>query len=349
MPTPDLLLLTDQGLYCPQGGFYIDPWVPVERAVITHAHSDHARPGCRHYLAALRAEAVLRLRLGQEADIQTVPYGEPISVNWVRVALFPAGHILGSAQVRLELDGQVWVVSGDYKRDADATAEPFEPVPCHAFVTESTFGLPVYRWPQAADVFAGLNAWWRNNGESGRASLVFGYALGKAQRLLAGLDPTIGPVYTHGVVEKVNAAYRAAGVRLPATVYAGSVGRGHDWAGALVLAPPSAHGTPWARKFGPASTALASGWMRIRGARRRRAVDRGFVLSDHADWPGLVEAVRATGASRIWVTHGYAAVFARWLLEQGFDARALATRFEGERDEVGDEPAAEPTGKEVNP
>ncbi len=336
-----LLQLTENGLYCAAGDFHIDPWQPVDRAVVTHAHSDHARWGCAHYLTTRAGEPVLRARLGPDADIRAVGYGETVTLNGVQVALHPAGHILGSAQVRMEHRGEVWVVSGDYKVEADATCAPFEPVRCHTFVTESTFGLPIYRWAAEAAVFAEVNAWWRANREEGRASLLFAYALGKAQRLVAGLDAGIGPIFTHGAVEKLNAAYRAAGVRLPETRHAGSVPRGTSWDGALVVAPPSAHGTAWARKFGAASTGFASGWMQVRGTRRRQAVDRGFVLSDHADWPGLLGAIRATGAGRVWVTHGYTAVLVRWLQEHGLDAEAVPTRFEGERGDAADEVPAE--------
>lgn len=334
MSHPDLLQLTDRGLFCPAGEFFIDPWQPVDRAVITHAHSDHARGGSRHYLTTRAGERVLRLRLGEAPSIQAVDYGETVNLNGSRVSLHPAGHILGSAQVRVEAGGEVWVVSGDYKVEPDPTCVPFEPVRCHTFVTESTFGLPIYRWPTQADVLADVHAWWRANQAAGRPSLLFGYALGKAQRLLAGLAPDAGPIFTHGAVEKVNVAYRAGGVALPETTHASAVVPVGPWDRALILAPPSAHGTPWTRKFGAASTGFASGWMQIRGARRRRAVDRGFVLSDHADWPGLLGAITATGAERVLVTHGYSAVLARWLAEYGLDARTVQTRFEGERDDA---------------
>ena len=324
-----LLTPTDDGLFCPAGDFHIDPWRPVPRAIVTHAHSDHCRTGCNHYLAAAAGETVLRARLGPDAHIHFLPYGEPVAINGVRVSLHPAGHILGSAQVRLEHRGEVWVVSGDYKTAPDPTCAPFEPVRCHTFVTESTFGLPIYRWPDPAAVAAGVNGWWRANAEAGRASLLYGYALGKAQRLLALVDPAIGPIYLHGAVDKLTAAYRAAGVALPETKYAAAE-RGFDWSGALVVAPPSAHQTPWTRKFGAASTGFASGWMTIRGTRRRKAVDRGFVLSDHADWPGLLSAIEATGAERVGVTHGYTAVLVRWLRERGREAWMVPTRYEGE-------------------
>jgi putative mRNA 3-end processing factor len=326
-----LITLSERGFYCPAGDFYIDPWQPVERAVITHAHSDHARWGSRAYLTAREGEGVLRTRMGPDATIQSVPYGEVVRINGVEVSLHPAGHILGSAQVRVAHRGEVWCLSGDYKTGGDdPTCAAFEPVRCHSFVSEATFALPIYRWAPQADVFAQINAWWRANQAAGRASLLLGYALGKAQRLLAGLDASIGPILCHGAVERLNRDYRAAGIPLPPTGYSGEVGRGFDWGKALIVAPPSAHGTPWARRFGEVSAGFASGWMRIRGARRRRAVDRGFVLSDHADWPGLLDAIRATGAEQVWVTHGYTAVLARHLQELGLAAQAVPTRFEGE-------------------
>ncbi|HET9985183.1 MAG TPA: ligase-associated DNA damage response exonuclease [Longimicrobiales bacterium] len=335
-----LLRLTDRGLYCEAGDFHIDPWRPVDRAVITHAHGDHARWGSHAYLGSAEGERVLRTRLGAGARIRTLPFGEAIDVRGVRVSLHPAGHILGSAQVRVEHAGEVWVVSGDYKTEPDPTCTPFEPVRCHTFVTESTFGLPIYRWASQAETFAEIRAWWRANREEGRASVLFGYALGKAQRLLAGLlDADTGPIYAHGAVLRLNRDYVESGVRLPPTSYVGSMPPGHDWGGALVVAPPSAAGSPWVRRFGAASTAFASGWMRIRGMRRRRAVDHGFALSDHVDWPALLEAIDATGADRIWVTHGYREPVVRWLREHGRDAHAVASGWEaGEDGEAGEPP-----------
>ncbi|MFL5245415.1 MAG: ligase-associated DNA damage response exonuclease [Gemmataceae bacterium] len=332
-----LLQLTDQGLYCPAGDFHIDPWQPVPRAVITHAHADHARWGSDRYLTSQEGKNVLQTRLGPGANIDTIPYGEAIDISGVRLSLHPAGHILGSAQVRLELHGEVWVVSGDYRVEADRTCAPFDLQRCHTFVTESTFGLPIFRWSKSDQVFADINAWWRTNKEEGKASLLCGYALGKAQRLLAGVDCGIGPIFTHGAVEKMVADYRATGIELPKTTYVAEAPQDTEWAGALAIAPPSAHGTPWARRFAPVSTAFASGWMRIRGTRRRRAVDRGFVLSDHVDWPGLLASIQATGAERVWVTHGYVAAVVRRLQELGLDAAAVPTRFEGERDEAAEE------------
>lgn len=351
-----LLELTDAGLYCPAGQFHIDPWRPVDRAVVTHAHADHLRWGSKHYLVTKAGETVTRTRLGPNSAIQTAEYGESVSVNGVSVSFHPAGHLLGSGQVRVEHRGEVWVVSGDYKTAPDPTCAPFEPVRCHLFVTESTFGLPIYRWETPEAIFAGVNSWWRANAAAGKCSIVYGYALGKAQRILASVDPSVGPIYTHGATEKLVRAYRHAGVPLPETkLVPEAVGgrkrsAGGGWAGALVLAPPSAHGSAWSRKFAPSSAGIASGWMRIRGTRRRKAVDRGFVISDHADWPGLLSSVKATGAERVWVTHGYTAVLVRYLRELGLDAEVINTRFEGEAggepDEEGVElPAAESNGE----
>jgi putative mRNA 3-end processing factor len=315
----------------------------VDRAVVTHAHSDHAHPGSRAYLAARPGEALLRARVGDDAAIQPLDYGESVSLNGVRLSFHPAGHILGSAQVRMEHGGEVWVVSGDYKLEPDPTCAPFRPVACNTFITESTFGLPIYRWPREGDVFESIANWWAANQQAGKASMLFAYSLGKAQRVLAGIDRTVGPIYTHGAVENFCRLYRLAGIALAPTTHAAAAPAATDWSRALILAPPSANGSPWMRRFGPLSTAFVSGWMRIRGARRRRSLDRGFVLSDHADWPGLMSAVRETGASRVWVTHGYRAPVAEWLRQQGLDAQAVDTRFESEQDETGaDSSEAEP-------
>jgi putative mRNA 3-end processing factor len=342
---PDLVVARPEGLYCPPGDFYIDPWRPVDRAVITHAHADHARPGHEHYLASHDSAGVLRARLGDDIVLQSAAFGETIEHDGVRISLHPAGHVLGSAQVRLEHEGRVWVVSGDYwlsghDGERNATCAAFEPLRCDCFVTESTFGLPVYRWARQEEVFADINAWWRRNAEAGRASLLMGYSFGKAQRLLAGVDAGIGPIVVHGAVAVVNAAYRAAGVALPATHRAGELDKA-SLARALVVAPPSVSGSPWLRRFGNYSNAFASGWMQLRGARRRGSLDRGFVLSDHADWPGLQRAIRATGAERVIVTHGYEAVMVRWLCEQGLEASSFQTEYGDERIEAADDLAVE--------
>ncbi len=325
-----LLELTPAGLYCPAGDFFIDPWQPVPRAVVTHAHGDHLRPGSAAYLVAEPGLALARARLPNDATVRGVPYGEAHRLNGVRVSLHPAGHVLGSAQVRIEHRGEVWAVSGDYKLEPDPTCAAFEPIRCHGFVTECTFGLPVYRWAPEQEVFADLNAWWRQNQERGRATMLLGYALGKAQRILAGLDPSIGPICTHGAMDRLTTLYREAGVTLAPTAAVSAFPARHDWSRSLILAPPGSEVTPWARRFGDAATGFVSGWMQIRGIRRRQALDRGFALSDHADWPGLLEAIAATGATTIWATHGFTAPLVRYLSEQGLEARALTTRFEGE-------------------
>jgi len=333
--------VTERGLHCAAGGFYVDPWLPVDAAVITHAHGDHARWGSRRYLGSREGERVLRTRLGAGASLRSVEFGEAVDIGGVRVSLHPAGHILGSAQVRVEHRGEVWVVSGDYKTEPDPTCTAFEPVRCHTFVTESTFGLPIYRWAPQAESFAAIDAWWRANQAAERASIVYAYALGKAQRVLAGVDAGIGPIFEHGAVARLSADYRATGIALPPTEYAGAPPRGYDWSRALIVAPPSAHGTPWMRRFGAVSTAFASGWMRVRGQRRRRSVDRGFVVSDHVDWPALLAAIEATGAERVWVTHGYREPVVRWLRGRGIEAKAVASRWEGEDDSADVEIAPE--------
>lgn len=323
-----LLTKTERGLYCGQGKFYVDPWEPVEVAVITHAHSDHARPGSRLYLAEVSGAALLQERLGPEHQVETLRYGQSMSRDGVSISLHPAGHILGSAQVRIEYRGEVWVVSGDYKLEREPTCAPFEALRCHGFVTESTFGLPVYHWPPQAEVFAEIHDWWRQNQARARTSVLFCYALGKAQRLLSGLDAAIGPIFLHGAIERFLPAYRAAGITFPATEQVDPESIKRAAGRALVLAPELANHSPWLRKFGEHSSAFASGWMQVRGARRRRSADRGFVLSDHADWKGLLSTIEATGADTIWATHGYAGPLARWLREQGRNAEAIDTRFQ---------------------
>lgn len=329
MNRPDVLTFTDRGLYCAAGDFHIDPWKPVARALITHGHSDHARPGHGRYLSTVAAAPVLRLRLGDIA-LDSLRFGEIRRIGGASVSFHPAGHVPGSAQVRVEVGGEVWVVSGDYKVAADGLSEPFEPVRCHTFVSECTFGLPVFRWAAQSEVIAEINAWWRANRAAGRVSVLGAYALGKAQRILAHLDTSIGPVLTHGAVENVNAVLRAQGMPLPPTLRVTPETSPAEARGALVLATPSALGTSWARRFGPSEEAFASGWMRLRGVRRRRGHARGFILSDHADWDGLNAAIAATGAGRVFVTHGYVQPFRRWLEERGYEAGIVETEFAGE-------------------
>ena len=324
-----LLEFKHEGIYCPQADVYIDPWRPVDKALITHGHADHSRWGHKHYLATHAAAPVMQYRLG-DINIETVDYNESRHINGVEVSFHPAGHIPGSAQIRLEYKGEVWVVSGDYKVESDGFSEAFESVKCHTFITESTFGLPIYNWKSQQEVADDINNWWRSNKEQGKTTIITGYALGKAQRIIQQLDPSIGTIYTHGAVENVNEVIRTQGFDLQATTrVTPEIDKG-KFKGNIVVATPSAIGTPWMKKFVPYSVGICSGWMALRGARRRRAVDRGFVLSDHADWNGLNDAVKACGAERVFVTHGYTNIFSKWLSETGIESHVVHTEFEGE-------------------
>ena len=321
----EILEFTPSGLYCREGDFYVDPRRPVKRAVVTHAHADHAREGSRSYLSTKDSRGILQARLGVDTNIETLDYGEVLTVNSVQLSLHPAGHILGSALVKIERKGHIWVVSGDYKTEDDPTCRPLEHLRCHTFVSECTFGLPIFRWPSPQKIIEEINAWWQSNRNQKRSSILFAYALGKAQRILAGLDWSIGPILTHGAVEKINQCYRDLGINLPETQYIGELGKSDLPDGALVIAPTSADNPAWMKRFPQRSRAFASGWMRIRGNRRRRSVDRGFILSDHSDWGGLVETIAASGAEKIMLTHGYASEMARWLQEKGYNADVIPT------------------------
>jgi putative mRNA 3-end processing factor len=334
MSEPAVLELKPEGLYCAAGNFYIDPWRPVARAVITHAHADHARPGMQHYRVSNAGMPLYRARLGSDASLQGVNYGETITLGSAKVSLHPAGHVLGSAQIRVETSAGVWVASGDYKLGFDPTCAPFEPVQCDTFITESTFGLPIFRWQHSSFIWAQIINWWQSNADAGLASVLYCYSLGKAQRVLAGMTNDIGPIITHGAVAKLNDAYVEAGVSLPVTQ---SVTDTPDKAGlrrALVLAPPGAAGSPWLKRFEPYTDAFASGWMAVRGMRRRRGCDTGFVLSDHADWSELLTAVNASGAQRVLVTHGYVDELVHHLRDIGLSADGLTTEFGAEDDAV---------------
>lgn len=326
-----MLTETPDGLFCPDGGFHVDPWGAVERAVITHAHGDHARPGSRAYLCAAPCAPLLERRFEPGVTIEALEYGVPLKIKDVTVSFHPAGHILGSAQLRIAGAGGVWVVSGDFKREADPTCPPFEPVPCDTFVTESTFGLPIFRWDPAAGVIDELLGWWATNRQAGLASVLFCYTLGKAQRILAELAArTDRRVLVHGMMVAMTEVYRRAGVRLLDTETVVERGRRAGAAGELVLAPLSARGTPWMRRLGDFSDAFASGTMRVRGMRRQRNVDRGLVLSDHADWPALLGTIDEVGASRVLTTHGYPEPLARHLREHGIESGVIRSAWEGE-------------------
>ncbi|WP_192350495.1 ligase-associated DNA damage response exonuclease [Algoriphagus sp. Y33] len=323
-----MLEFTDKGIFCPRADVYIDPWKPVKSAIITHGHSDHARMGNGHYICHMETIPILRLRLGLDISIQGLDYNRTITKNGVRISLHPAGHIIGSAQVRLEYKGEIWVVSGDYKLMADGLSVPFEPVRCHHFITESTFGLPIYNFPHTEQVYSGINQWWKQNAWEGVNSVVIAYALGKSQSILHHLDLDIGDVFLHGAVANVNDVFNAEGYNFPGVRVTPEIDR-KSIKGAIILAPPSALSTPWISKFSPSRKAMCSGWMQLRGARRRSGVDRGFVLSDHCDWTQLNEAVLATGAENIYVTHGYQNTFAKWLTDRyQLNAIEIKTQFE---------------------
>lgn len=325
-----LVVVTAGGLYCPPGDFYIDPWKPVANAVITHAHGDHLRHGSARYILARPGAAIAKLRLGGDRELAPCDYGTPMSVGAVTLSLHPAGHILGSAQVRIEYGGRVWVVSGDYKRQPDPTCTAFEPLECDVFISEATFALPVYKWPQTSQVVAEIYRWWRSNAARGLASALFCYSLGKAQRVLAELLAySRDPVYVHGAVDSLVRVYRQAGIEMVPTLTIPS-DRNTDFKGSLIIAPPSAAGTPWMRRFGDHASGFCSGWMRVRGDRRRRGYDRGFVISDHADWPALLDTCRATKARKVLLTHGYSDALTRHLTECGIESSALQTQFGAE-------------------
>ena len=315
------LVVRPEGLYCEAGGFYIDPRGRVDRALVTHAHSDHARPGHAHYLVSQSCLPLIKLRLGADISAEGIPFGEKRKIGGAVVSFHPAGHILGSSQIRVEVGGRVWVVSGDYKPQPDRCCEAFELVKCDVFVSECTFGLPVYRWEPEEVIHQQINEWWRGNAENGRPSMLFAYSLGKAQRVLAGLDPSIGPIFAHGAVHPFLPVYLECGVSLP-EVKKPKEGEG-DWAGSIIVAPPAVEDAGWTRRFKGASRAFASGWMAVRGARRRRNLDRGFVLSDHADWAGLLQVIEGTEAEMIKLTHGDGYPLARYLQERGVQASML--------------------------
>jgi putative mRNA 3-end processing factor len=332
-----LLVFNDKGIYCEKADVYIDPWRAVDRALITHGHSDHSRYGHNSYLCQTDAAPAIQHRI-PKAQIQTLDYSEKISINGVEFSFHPAGHILGSSQIRVEYQGEVWVVSGDYKLESDGISMEFEPQKCHHFITESTFGLPVYRWPSPDNVLEQMKNWWEENALENRTTVFCAYSLGKAQRILKAMANGPGPIFCHGAVEDMNEVFRKQGVDLPHSRKATNGIDRNEFYKALVICPPSAINTPWFKRFHQPVVAMASGWMAIKRNRRRRATDRGFVLSDHADWLGLNKAVEMTGAENVYVTHGYADVFARWLREsKDINATTVSTLYQGDSEESEDQ------------
>lgn len=327
-----LLCFDEKGIFCEPAGVYLDPWKPVNKAIITHGHADHSRWGHKQYITHHTNIPIIKHRLG-DIEVTGKEYGETFSINNVKFSLHPAGHIIGSSQVRVEYRGEVWVFSGDYKIENDGISAPYEPVQCHAFITECTFGLPAFKWQPQQQVMEEINRWWQQNKEEGKTSVLFGYSLGKAQRLLKSLDPSIGKIFTHGAIENMTEVLRPLAY-FPETTRVTQEIQKEELRGGMVIAPPSTHGSPWIRKMVPYETGMASGWMAFRGARRRRAVDKGFVLSDHCDWQGLLSAIKATNCERVICTHGYSDIFCRFLNELGYDARTAETQYEGELAEM---------------
>lgn len=328
-PSSDLVRVEKSGLYCEAGDFYIDPWGPVKTAVITHAHSDHSRVGSKKYFASEKSVPLIRYRLGPDIAIEGIPYGKKFKIGDAWVSFHPAGHILGSAQVRIEANDQVWVASGDYKRTYDPSCDSFEVVPCNVFISEATFALPIYHWETGHKTTQRIWDWWQQ--DVTRPSLVFCYALGKAQRLLAELTQfTDKTIYVHGAVEGLTQIYRDAGVKMLPTRLVTDAPADHDFKGDLILAPPSAHRSPWMKRFKEPQTAFASGWMQVRGARRRRGYEKGFILSDHADWNELYQTIVETGAKTIFLTHGRTETLDRYLAEKGYQIRHFETQYEDE-------------------
>lgn len=336
-----LIEFTDRGLYCRQGEFYIDPWKPVEAAVITHAHSDHARPGNKNYLCHDRTLPLLRLRLG-ENNYQALPWNETIFRNGVKISLHPAGHIIGSSQVRVEYAGEIWVVSGDYKTQNDHISGMFEPVKCHHFVTESTFGLPIYNWAPQEDMYERVQNWVQQNHENGITSILYAYSLGKSQRIIKAVSELGIPIYAHGAVANVQEVLINDGWDFPLVSRVTKEIPSEDIRGNIVIAPGSAEHSPWIRRFSPYKTAVCSGWMQVRGNFRRRNTDAGFAISDHADWQGLIDSIKLICPEKVYVTHGFQSVFTRYLNEAGISAAEVKTEFGTEEETTTTEQTDEP-------
>ena len=321
-----LIEFTDKGLYCPPGDFYIDPWQGVNRAVITHAHSDHARWGSKYYLCHHYSKPLLQYRLGPN-QYESIGWRETVYMNGVRITLFPAGHIIGSSQVRVEYNDEIWVVSGDYKLENDGISGEFETVKCHHFITESTFGLPIYKWKPQQEIYSGIQNWIRRNQVAGKTSVLIAYSLGKAQRLLQPLAEVADTIFAHGAVYNLHRALVNAGWKLPELTRITPETPKEEIKGAVVIAPSSAEGSPWIRRFAPYEVGVCSGWMQVRGNTRRRNADAGFALSDHADWEGLIKACKATEAECVYATHGFQSAFSRYLTENSVQAKEVITQF----------------------
>ncbi len=330
-----LIQFTSKGIYCRQGDFYIDPWKPVKLAVTTHGHADHVKWGNQAYLCHELTKSILLQRLGADLQIQTLPYRQQIDINGVKLSFFPAGHVIGSAQVRLEYKGEICVVSGDYKVEYDGISTAFEPVKCHTFVSESTFGLPVYKWQPQQIIFDQIKDWVAANRDENKTSVLAAYSLGKAQRLIKGLAG-YGEIYVHQSIANLNEGFIDAGINLPNTIRITPETKKEDLQRGIVIVPPALTEGRWIKSLLHAATGICSGWMQVRAGRRWRSADAGFALSDHADWPGLLSAIKATTAEKVFVTHGYSAIFSKYLNEIGIAAEEVKTQYgqEEEKEEV---------------
>ncbi len=328
-----LIDFTDRGLYCRQGDFYIDPWRPVKQAVITHGHSDHARFGSQAYLCHKFSVPILQLRLGPNS-YQPVEWGEAVNLNGVKVSLHPAGHVIGSSQIRVEYNGEVWVASGDYKTENDGISSQFEPIRCHTFITESTFGLPIYKWKSQAEIYSSIQDWILRNKAADKCSVLIAYSLGKAQRVIEAASKVTDKIFVHGAIYNMHKTLTEAGWKLPPVERVTPESDKAAFKGGVIIAPPSADGTPWMKRFTPYNVGICSGWMQVRGNARRRNVDAGFIMSDHADWPGLLQAIKATGAEKVFVTHGFQAAFSRYLNEIGIASAEVKTEYSNDEEEA---------------
>jgi len=314
------------------GKFYLDPWYPVDYAIISHGHADHSRWGNKHYLCHQDSKNILLHRLGKDISIETLNYNQIKTINGVKVSFYPAGHIIGSVQIKLEYKGKVVVFSGDYKTNTDFITTPFEPVKCHEFITESTFGLPIYSWKTEVDLQSQLQQWIVNNQRQNKTSVFFGYSLGKAQRIMSLVDG-VDEVYVHSAINNLNQAISKSGIVLPKSKLITSDFNKKDIQNKIVILPPALLGSKLLKKIPNAATAICSGWMQIRGNRRWKGVDAGFAVSDHADWNGLLSAVKATEAEKVYVTHGSQAVFSKYLNEIGIESQEVVTEYGTEDNE----------------
>jgi putative mRNA 3-end processing factor len=326
-----LITFTNKGLYCPLANLYIDPWRPVQNAIITHGHSDHACAGSTNYLCHTKTAPILNLRLGKH-NYKTMPWGQSITINGVKISMHPAGHIIGSSQIRLEHNGEVWVFSGDYKTENDGISGAFEPITCHNFITESTFGLPIYNWLPQAAIYNQIQQWVLQCFANNKNAIIIAYSLGKAQRVIEAVAAITQNIYAHGAVYNMQQTLIEAGEKLQPVNKITLQETKSQLKNAVIIAPPGAEGTTWLKKLMPYSLAICSGWMQVRGNARRRNADQAFVLSDHADWTGLLQAVKATQAQNIYVTHGFTASFSKYLNELGLHAQEIKTNYGTDED-----------------